>query len=59
MYFLAGAEELARWDKGDCHTPGATKSLVSAAPDPKFRLSAPTKEFVFVVMKTVQTVVHQ
>ena len=27
--------DLARWDKGDCHTPGATKSLVPIAPDPK------------------------
>ena len=35
MYlFLAGAKVLARWDEGDCQTPVATKSLVSAAPDP-------------------------
>ena len=47
---------LARCDEGDCHTPGATNSLVPVAPDPKllaapakkFRLSALTKDFVFV-----------
>ena len=51
LNFLAVARlsGLARWDKGDCHTPAATKSLVSAAPDPTFRcrLSAPTKEFCY------------
>ena len=34
--FLAVAGKLARWDKGDCHTPAATKSLVPIAPDSKF-----------------------
>ena len=35
---------LARWYEGDCQTPGATKSLVPAAPAKKFRrrLSATT-----------------
>ena len=48
--FLAAAKRLARWDKGDCHTHAATKSLSSAAPDPKFRrnLSAATRIVVVV-----------
>ena len=55
MYlFLAAAKRLARWDKGDCQTHEATKSLSPVAPDskspvapaPKFRCcqSALTKD---------------